>query len=84
MGVYDGITGVVTQPIQGAKKDGLSGFTKGVGMGIMGLLVKPSAGKFATQHERLHQPDWRQRVMRSRRTPSRASTGKSRSDTARR
>jgi hypothetical protein len=43
-GLYDGITGVVTQPIKGAKEEGVIGFAKGVGKGIGGLVIKPIAG----------------------------------------
>ncbi|KAI9703540.1 MAG: hypothetical protein M1820_005844 [Bogoriella megaspora] len=46
-GLYDGITGLVTQPISGAKKEGAAGFLKGVGKGIGGIMLKPSAGAFA-------------------------------------
>lgn len=34
----------MTQPLQGAKKEGASGFVKGFGKGIAGLVVKPGAG----------------------------------------
>ncbi|KAF2100516.1 UDP-Glycosyltransferase/glycogen phosphorylase, partial [Rhizodiscina lignyota] len=43
-GMYDGITGLVTQPYLGAKKKGAEGFVKGVGKGIAGLVTKPGAG----------------------------------------
>lgn len=46
LGFYDGITGLVTQPIRGAEKEGAAGFFKGVGKGIGGLILKPGAGKF--------------------------------------
>ncbi|KAJ6262040.1 Sterol 3-beta-glucosyltransferase [Drechslerella dactyloides] len=42
-GLYDGFAGLVTQPIQGAKEEGQLGFWKGVGKGIGGLALKPSA-----------------------------------------
>jgi hypothetical protein len=42
--MFDGITGLVTQPLQGAKQEGASGFIKGFGKGIAGLVVKPGAG----------------------------------------
>lgn len=44
-GLYDGISGLVTQPIKGAQKDGTAGFIKGFGKGIGGLMAKPAAGK---------------------------------------
>ena len=45
LGFYDGITGLVTQPLRGAEKEGAAGFLKGVGKGIGGLILKPGAGK---------------------------------------
>lgn len=45
-GLYDGITGLVTQPVQGAKKEGAAGFLKGFGKGLAGIYVKPAAGAF--------------------------------------
>ena len=43
-GFYDGITGLVTQPLKGAEKEGAAGFFKGAAKGIGGLLLKPAAG----------------------------------------
>lgn len=40
-GIYDGVTGVICLPIQGAKNEGVVGFVKGAGMGIGGLVLKP-------------------------------------------
>lgn len=39
-GVFDGITGIVTKPIEGAS-DGITGFVSGVGKGIVGVPIKP-------------------------------------------
>lgn len=39
-GVYDGFTGVIQLPIRGAKNDGIVGFVKGTGMGLIGLVLK--------------------------------------------
>lgn len=44
-GMYDGITGLVTQPMAGAKKEGFAGFLKGFGKGIGGIALKPGAGE---------------------------------------
>ncbi|KAG5914012.1 hypothetical protein E4U61_006198 [Claviceps capensis] len=44
LGFFDGITGLVTQPIRGVGKEGASGFVKGIGKGIGGLIAKPAAG----------------------------------------
>ncbi|KIW19765.1 hypothetical protein PV08_00339 [Exophiala spinifera] len=43
-GFYDGITGLVTQPLAGAKKEGAVGFFKGAAKGLGGLVLKPGAG----------------------------------------
>jgi len=43
-GVLDGVTGAVRYPIRGAEKDGVEGFAKGVGKGLLGLVVKPFIG----------------------------------------
>lgn len=34
--VASGITGVVSKPLEGAEKEGVSGFFKGLGKGIVG------------------------------------------------
>lgn len=44
-GWYDGISGLVTQPFNGAKKHGVKGFLEGIGKGVGGFLLKPGAGK---------------------------------------
>lgn len=49
-GVMDGVTGIVTQPIRGAKNHGVVGAIKGVGYGIGGFVLKDIAallGPFA-------------------------------------
>ena len=43
-GFFDGITGLATQPIAGAQKEGAAGFIKGAAKGIGGLILKPAAG----------------------------------------
>jgi UDP:flavonoid glycosyltransferase YjiC (YdhE family) len=45
-GMFDGITGLVTQPMEGAKKEGAAGFIKGFGKGIGGIVLKPGAAIF--------------------------------------
>ncbi|KAH7391206.1 glycosyltransferase family 1 protein [Cadophora sp. MPI-SDFR-AT-0126] len=42
-GMFDGITGLVTQPLRGAEKEGAAGLIKGIGKGIGGLVLKPGA-----------------------------------------
>jgi len=43
-GITEGVTGVVKAPMRGAEKRGMEGFAKGVGKGLLGLLVKPMIG----------------------------------------
>eukprot|EP00762_Andalucia_godoyi_P001325 ANDGO_04804.mRNA.1 Putative vacuolar protein sorting-associated protein 13A len=43
-GLFGGIVGLVTKPVEGAKKDGVAGFFKGVGKGIAGVAAKPVSG----------------------------------------
>lgn len=43
-GVYEGVTGIVTKPVAGAKEEGISGFFKGVGKGLIGAVARPAAG----------------------------------------
>lgn len=45
-GMYDGITGLVTQPMKGAQKEGTAGFFKGIGKGLGGVWLKPGAAIF--------------------------------------
>lgn len=54
LGVYDGVSGVVTQPIKGWIEGVTAGMYKGIGKGIGGILQKPFAGKlqcFQPYHE---------------------------------
>ena len=44
MGFVDGVTGVATKPIEGAKEEGVGGFFKGVGKGVVGLAARPTGG----------------------------------------
>lgn len=43
LGLYDGISGLVTQPLKGAEKEGAAGLLKGFGKGIGGLVLKGGA-----------------------------------------
>lgn len=43
-GVVDGVSGVFTKPISGAKEEGVEGFFKGVGKGMVGLVTRPTGG----------------------------------------
>jgi len=46
MGIGKGVTGVVTEPVKGAKKKGFLGFLSGGAKGIVGIVSKPVAGVF--------------------------------------
>nr|XP_046914733.1 vacuolar protein sorting-associated protein 13-like [Dermatophagoides farinae] len=41
-GIFSGITGVVTKPIEGAKEEGVGGLFKGVGKGVVGIFAQPT------------------------------------------
>jgi len=43
-GVFSGVTGIVTKPVEGAKKEGAAGFFKGVGKGLIGVVTRPVSG----------------------------------------
>ncbi|KAF2713522.1 glycosyltransferase family 1 protein [Pleomassaria siparia CBS 279.74] len=45
-GLYEGLSGLVTDPIKGAKKEGGIGFVKGVGRGIFSFVPRMGAGFF--------------------------------------
>jgi len=44
MGVVEGVGGVVTKPISGARQGGMMGLLKGLGTGTIGLVTRPAAG----------------------------------------
>jgi len=41
-GLFQGLTGIVTKPVEGAKKGGVGGFAKGLVQGVVGVAVKPA------------------------------------------
>ncbi|XP_023807842.1 vacuolar protein sorting-associated protein 13C isoform X3 [Oryzias latipes] len=43
-GVVGGVTGIVTKPVEGAKKEGAAGFFKGIGRGLVGIVARPTGG----------------------------------------
>lgn len=49
LGFYDGVSGLATQPMRGAQKEGGVGFIKGFAKGIGGVILKPAAGKCRVQ-----------------------------------
>ena len=46
MGVFNGVTDVIRKPIEGAKKENLKGFSKGIIKGLGGVVLKPISGVF--------------------------------------
>lgn len=42
-GMTDGVTGLVSQPMQGMKEEGAFGFAKGTGKGVLGLATKTTS-----------------------------------------
>ena len=51
-----GIGGLARHPLEGAEKEGLQGFVKGVGKGFLGLATKPAIGAFDLASSKLHGP----------------------------
>ena len=45
LGLWDGVSGLVTQPMKGAQEGGFMGGLIGFGKGIGGAVFKPAAGK---------------------------------------
>ncbi|KAL3933375.1 MAG: hypothetical protein SGPRY_000311, partial [Prymnesium sp.] len=45
-GVMEGLTGLISAPIEGAQSQGVAGLIKGIGKGVVGAVVKPTAGMF--------------------------------------
>ncbi|KAM5242082.1 intermembrane lipid transfer protein VPS13C isoform 2-T2 [Hipposideros larvatus] len=43
-GVVGGVTGIITKPVEGAKKEGAAGFFKGIGKGLVGAVAAPTGG----------------------------------------
>ncbi|KAK6170959.1 hypothetical protein SNE40_019236 [Patella caerulea] len=44
IGLGVGFSGIILDPVKGANEEGVEGFFKGVGKGILGLLTKPAGG----------------------------------------
>ncbi|XP_047948182.1 uncharacterized protein LOC125194160 isoform X1 [Salvia hispanica] len=43
-GIFRGVTGILTKPLEGAKASGVEGFVQGVGKGIIGAAAQPVSG----------------------------------------
>ena len=44
IGLFKGVTGVVSEPVSGSRSEGVAGFFKGLSRGVTGLYVKPGVG----------------------------------------
>ena len=42
--VFSAVTGVITEPVKGAKQGGMKGMSVGIGKGFLGLVCKPMKG----------------------------------------
>jgi len=45
-GFFSGLTGIVADPIEGARNKGIRGFAQGLATGVVGVAAKPVAGVF--------------------------------------
>lgn len=43
-GFWRGLSGIIRQPIQGARSDGFEGLVKGIGKGAVGIIAQPATG----------------------------------------
>lgn len=43
-GLFRGVTGILTKPLEGARSSGVEGFVQGVGKGILGVAAQPVSG----------------------------------------
>ncbi|CAN1281796.1 Intermembrane lipid transfer protein vps13A [Linum perenne] len=43
-GLFRGVTGILTKPLEGAKSSGVEGFVQGVGKGLIGAAAQPVSG----------------------------------------
>eukprot|EP00250_Pteridium_aquilinum_P021886 c25256_g1_i1 orf=924-13886(-) len=43
-GLFRGVTGILTKPLEGARSSGMEGFVQGVGKGILGVAAQPVSG----------------------------------------
>lgn len=43
-GLFRGVTGILTKPLEGAKSSGVEGFVQGFGKGIIGAAAQPVSG----------------------------------------
>ena len=43
-GLFRGVTGILTKPVEGAQEFGVGGFVSGVGKGLVGVAAQPMSG----------------------------------------
>ncbi|KAL3882452.1 hypothetical protein ACJMK2_028790 [Sinanodonta woodiana] len=43
-GIYGGLTSLIKLPIEGGREEGIEGFVKGIGKGVIGTITKPVSG----------------------------------------
>ncbi|KAK3583966.1 hypothetical protein CHS0354_033760 [Potamilus streckersoni] len=43
-GIYGGLTSLIKLPIEGGREEGVEGFVKGIGKGVIGTITKPVSG----------------------------------------
>lgn len=43
-GIFRGVTGILTKPLEGAKASGVEGFVQGFGKGLIGAAAQPVSG----------------------------------------
>ena len=46
LSVRSGVVGLACQPVDGGRSDGVGGVFKGVGRGVLGIVMKPISGTF--------------------------------------
>lgn len=44
--VFSGVSGIARKPLEGAEQEGVGGFFKGIGKGLVGAVTKPAIGVF--------------------------------------
>ena len=50
-GLASGLTGIVLQPLEGHRKDGMKGLLRGIQRGLVGAISKPISGALEMAHE---------------------------------
>ncbi|XP_017461255.1 PREDICTED: vacuolar protein sorting-associated protein 13A-like, partial [Rhagoletis zephyria] len=53
-GFVDGVSGLVSKPVEGAQRSGFGGLLRGVGQGLVGVIVQPATGVLDAAATGLH------------------------------